>query len=504
MLLNLFYIAIALFALGFSIFIHEFGHFIAAKKRGLVADRFSIGFGPRICGWNWKGTDFRLSLLPLGGYVSLPQLADMGRLEGGEEDEADKLPPVSFADKMIVAVMGAVFNLLFAFLLSLLLWGVGREIVKSTEIDGIAEQMKNVEGEVVPGPAYEAGLRPGDTILEVDGRRVRSWMQFQNMILTGTGRTEDGEPAAELKVRRDGEIQTFTVHPEIVSYASEKMRDIGVSPESDEEAAPIILDLQEGMPAKQAGLQVGDRVLALDGNPVETGGFMTSYLSSHKDQTIEVTVDREGEELVIPVKPKVKEGEEAPRFGFAYDYPPAKVRVHRNPVEQLHMMFDTIRYTLVALLHSGSSVEVKNMSGPVGIVYGLTSMARYGPMDLVWFLALINVNLAILNLLPLPVLDGGHMLFASISKIIGRPLPRVVMEKVQVVFVILLLSFMAYVTFFDVGRVGRAIGLIDDEVAAEQSDSDEATKPDTESDPDGASNDKDENIDAGASERKEP
>ena len=97
MLENIFFIAVALFALGFSIFIHELGHFVAAKKRGLVADRFSIGFGPRLFGWHRNGTDFRLSLFPLGGYVSLPQLADMGRLEGGEgDDEADRLPPISY------------------------------------------------------------------------------------------------------------------------------------------------------------------------------------------------------------------------------------------------------------------------------------------------------------------------------------------------------------------------------------------------------------------------
>ena len=110
MLSTILYIVLALFALGFSIFIHELGHFIAAKKRGLIADRFSIGFGPRLFGWHRNGTDFRLSLLPLGGYVSLPQLADMGRVEGGEKEE-DKLAPNSYADKMIVAVMGAIFNL---------------------------------------------------------------------------------------------------------------------------------------------------------------------------------------------------------------------------------------------------------------------------------------------------------------------------------------------------------------------------------------------------------
>ena len=94
MISSILYISLAIFALGFSIFIHELGHFIAAKKRGLVADRFSIGFGPRLFGWNHNGTDFRISILPLGGYVSLPQLADMGRVEGGESDEAERLPPI--------------------------------------------------------------------------------------------------------------------------------------------------------------------------------------------------------------------------------------------------------------------------------------------------------------------------------------------------------------------------------------------------------------------------
>ena len=118
MLLNIFYITIALFALGFSIFIHELGHFVAAKKRGLIADRFSVGFGPRLFGFKWKDTDFRISLLPLGGYVSLPQLADMGRIEGGNDNEAKNLPPISYTDKIVVSIMGVVFNIIFALFLN--------------------------------------------------------------------------------------------------------------------------------------------------------------------------------------------------------------------------------------------------------------------------------------------------------------------------------------------------------------------------------------------------
>jgi regulator of sigma E protease len=467
MLSSFLYFAVALFALGFSIFIHELGHFIAAKKRGLIADRFSIGFGPRLFGWHRNGTDFRVSLLPLGGYVSLPQLADMGRIEGGEADEADRLPPISYADKMIVAVMGAVFNLIFAFTLSLVLWGVGREIVKSTSVGFVAQEIRNADNEIVPGPAYVAGIREGDTIASIDGKAVPDWWYFQNAIATGVGKEagENGRREVEVGILREDQYLEFTVHPELVS--SERMRYIGIEPETDETSAPIVMRLEPGMPAMEAGLEPGDRLIRLDGEDIISGAFLSTYLTKHGDRSIDVTVLREGKELTLPIHPRIKEGEQSPRFGFAYDFQYKTEVVHYNPVEQLYRFAETMKMTLYALVNQNSDVKVKNMSGPVGIVHGLTRMAQIGFIDLLWMLALINVNLAIFNLLPIPVLDGGHMLFATISKLIGRPLPQKVMANVQGAFMILLLCFVVYVSFFDVGRVGRDIGLIDDQPAAE-------------------------------------
>jgi regulator of sigma E protease len=468
MLLNIFYIAVAIFALGFCIFIHELGHFIAAKKRGLVADRFSVGFGPRLFGWKWKGTDFRLSLIPLGGYVSLPQLVDMGRLEGADGEEAAALPPISYADKMIVAVMGAVFNLLFAFVLSLVLWGVGREIIQSTEIDRIPTEIVNAEGEVVPGPAYLAGIMTGDVIVRVDGQKIANWGELDNAIMTGVGRDDEGLPYTELEVQRGDETITIPVNPVLVKIGIDQMRYIGALPSGK----LVVAEVLKGMPAFDGGLKAGDELQSLDGQKIESSAFLQLFLSRHQGGPVEVTVMREGEPVVLSIEPKTSDESPTPLFGFRYGVEGVNtVRVHYNPAEQLTMMFNRMRTTLYALVHVDSDVKIKNMSGPVGIVHGLSTMARFGVIDLIWFLALINVNLAIFNLLPIPVLDGGHMLFATISKIIGRPLPIALMEKVQGAFMILLLGMVIYISFFDVGRVAYDLGLIEDEPrASEQSE----------------------------------
>lgn len=460
---TIWHIALALFALGFSIFIHELGHFMAARKRGLVADRFSIGFGPRLFGWKWKGTDFRISLLPLGGYVSLPQLAEMGRLEGGEGAAVKKLPPISYTDKMIVAVMGAVFNLILALLISIVLWMVGREEIKTTVIGNVAPEIVNAQGQRVPGPAFVSGLQKGDEITRVDGRSIRSWLGFHSALATGVGRTEEDRPVVRIEVLRDAQLREYTVYPELVS--SRGIRYLGLSPETDEFSGPIIIGLIEGMPAIKAGLLPGDRLLMLDDDALVSGSLLSSYLASKGEQPIDITIERDGKQQVISVCPKITtdaNGVSSPKFGFYYDYQYKTEIVHYNPIEQLYSFAETMQMTLYALLHRQSDVGLNDMSGPVGIVHGLTRMSQKGWIDLLWFTALINVNLAILNLLPLPVLDGGHMLFATLSKCIGRPLPIRLMESLQMVFVLLMLGMVLYISFFDIELVGRDIGLIKD------------------------------------------
>jgi regulator of sigma E protease len=460
---NLFYVILGVFLLGFCVFIHELGHFLAARRRGLAVERFSIGFGPPIVRWNRNGVDYRISWIPFGGYVPLPQLADMGSLEGGEKGAEDPLPPISYADKMIVSVMGAVFNLVFALILSCMLWVMGQEVVVTTEIDSVAREVITSDGEAVPGPAYLAGMRDGDRVLAVDGDRVNDWMALNNAILTGLGRSDDGRPEARITVERNGEELTFTVHPVLIT--AESARDIGVRPAGDLRVTGVY----EGMPAFDAGIQPGDVLLALDGEPIRSSALLQTSLANHEEGTIALTVLRDGEPLTFSMEPQFVPELERKLFGFQYGYQAQTEIVHRNPLEQITIMAETVKRTLVALLHQGSDVKVRNMNGPVGIVHVISTLSHYGVAHVLWLLAFINVNLAILNLLPIPVLDGGHMLFATIAKLSGRPIPRRLMETTQGAFVLLFLCFMLYVTFYDVGRIGRDMG-IGEETPVRQTD----------------------------------
>jgi regulator of sigma E protease len=274
-----------------------------------------------------------------------------------------------------------------------------------------------------------------------------------NTLATGVGRNTEGRPQSIIEIQRDQEILTLTTYPELIS--SERMRALGILPQTDSNSAPIVLRLENDMPAYQAGLQIQDRLIALDGEPITSGAFLKTYLSKNQNRSIDVTIKRNGQTLILPIQPRIKTeaGETEPRFGFAYDYDYKVQRIHEDPITQLVGFAQTMQRTLYALLNTNSDVGLKNMSGPVGIIHGLNIMARQGWVDFIWFLALINVNLALFNLLPIPVLDGGHMLFATISKILRRPLPVSIMVNLQTAFVSLLLLFIVYVTFFDLRRI---------------------------------------------------
>ncbi|MCH2155064.1 MAG: RIP metalloprotease RseP [Opitutales bacterium] len=452
---NVWFIFIGLIALGSCIFVHELGHFLAARKRGLKVERFSIGFGPRIRGWTKDGVDYRLSAIPFGGYVALPQLADMGSLEGGGEDGGEQqLPPISYADKMIVSVMGAVFNVIFAAALSLILWTAGQEVPvssQSTLVGYVSETLITDEGDEVAAPAFVAGVQPGDIITHVDGAPIDNWGDLSSRIVTGVLRTEYGNPLTKFTIDRDGETINIDVIPILASR--ESVRQVGVSSASALQVGTVA-------PEKESILSTGDPILEFNGEKVFTWMSILEFLKSNPEGGLPFTIATQSGIQEVIVEANLIELE---NDLFTFELPKTTlfsqtVRVYPDPITQFANKMEMMYLTLRGLLSKNSDVKVRNLSGPVGIVDNFQMFARIGVIELLWLLVFVNINLAIMNLLPIPVLDGGHMMFATIAKITGRPIPRQFLEGTQAAFAILLFSFMIYVTFFDVGRIFDRVG----------------------------------------------
>lgn len=438
---------------GGSIFVHELGHFLAARRRGLVVERFSIGFGPKIFGWKRNGVEYRLSLLPLGGYVALPQLADMATIEGEPETEIQKLPPLSWSDKMIVSVMGAVFNVLFACTLAVLLWMVGMpssETNQTTRVGYVLPEFSFENGETVQSPAARAGIQAGDTILKIDGSSVDKWVDIPQKLATGTARGPDEKPIAHFTIARGDEVLELPVHP--LLHGQEKLRQVGIAPYHVVTVGAIIRD----SPAHKGGVERDDILVGMDGQKVMSIAQVYAHSEEHADRPIEFIFERSGQPYTVSLQPtmrEIREGQSIADIGI--EAASQEITLHPNPVESVADVVTMTFSTLGALVSPSSDIGIKHLSGPVGIARFLHSASVIDWRLTVWVALLININLAILNLLPLPVLDGGHMLFATIAKLRGKPIPANFIAALQTMFVLLLFGFMIYVTFFDIQRTVR-------------------------------------------------
>ncbi|MDD2762654.1 MAG: RIP metalloprotease RseP [Opitutaceae bacterium] len=435
---------------GGSIFVHELGHFLAARRRGVRVERFSIGFGPKIFAWRGQdGVEYRVSWLPLGGYVLLPQLADMGAIEGGSETDLTKLPPVGYITKMLVFAAGAVFNILFAFLLACIVWFVGQPTsseLKTTKIGLVLPTIALPDGSTIPSPAFEAGFQVGDIIRAIDGNRVTNWPDLQQTLFAGGGRSADGRPKAVFTVERDGQTLELTVYPRLAG--DERMRRIGIAPAEEF----TVYEVKPGSPAAQAGLKMDDKIVALDGLPVFYSSTFADYLRKSIDRPVTLIVLRAGRQVTLTVSPRPKAKDVAElgltfRSGYELVYPSPFAQIQDNVVMTFRV--------LAGLINPQSDLSVSKLSGPVGIMRVFAATAQSDIRLVLWFTILVNVNLAIFNLLPIPVLDGGHMLFATIGRLRGQALPANFIMAAQSVFMVLLFSLILYVSFFDVRRWAR-------------------------------------------------
>jgi regulator of sigma E protease len=435
------------------IFTHELGHFLAARWRGLQVDRFQIWFGKPVWKKTINGVQYGLGWLPFGGFVALPQMAPMEAIEGGNSTDKP-LPPIKPLDKIIVAFAGPLFSMLLALLAGVIVWGVGKpkDFIPTTEV-----------GFVAPGsPAEKAGLKPGDKILAVNDQPVNGFMGpldsiFARIILSRGNQIR-------FTIQRPGVTEPLQVTSEFEIEESKwfqrrGMRDVGLY-----EARRAVIDsISPNSPAADAGLIKGDEITAVDGMPLHSPIQFSQYLKDQKWKTVAVTVKGVAgatrEVSLTPERP-LKPEKLDPMVGFMWNREIGvdKTIVYPRPLTQVAESLSMMWTTITSVVARDSSIGIDHLSGPVGIAkhqYALLK-TEYAWQRILAFMVLFNVNLAVLNMLPFPVLDGGHITLAIMEQIARRPVKARILEAVQTAFALLLMSLMIYVTTKDIGDgVGR-------------------------------------------------
>ncbi|MCU0796145.1 MAG: RIP metalloprotease RseP [Akkermansiaceae bacterium] len=438
------------------IFVHELGHFWAAKWRGLKIDRFQIWFGKPIWKKTINGVQYGLGWIPAGGFVALPQMAPMEAIEGNNRDGGQALPPITPLDKIIVAFAGPLFSFLLALAAAVTL------TITKKPIDVIYD---TTVGWVEKGsPAEAAGFQRGDKILAISGKPVTSWNLPLDSVFTNVV-TSSGEKIV-FTIDRPGQgqmelISTYEIEP-TKWWQRKKTRQVGLEPMTPEgDFVVSFIDDQPNTPAALAGFKVGDVILEVGGEKLVEWNQFIETISNSGGKPLSFKVKREGQimDLVAtPVKPTVKNAkkdtpEPGYRIGMALDSPSPQIEewVRHSPQQQITDTLRQMWMTLTTVADPRSSIGIQHLSGPVGIgkIQYFSLLMEHPFHRILGFMVLININLALLNLLPFPVLDGGHITIAIMEAIARRPVNVKFLEVLQLGFVFILFSIMLYVTSKD-------------------------------------------------------
>ncbi len=507
------------------IIVHEVGHFLAARWRGLVIEKFGIWFGKPLWKKTINGVEYSLGSIPAGGFVALPQLAPMEVMEGKVETPREQLPPISALDKIIVAFAGPLFSFGLACVFAVIVWQVGRPV-------GEAESSTVVGYVVEKSPAAEAGVQVGDKILAVDGHAVTRFSGMgSDSVMWRIVRSEGA--TIDLSLERDGKplsLYPKAVIPEKSHWWNRKsLRQIGIAPFVSAVVAQVtpggaaaaaglqpgdiitavngeklrsgpegiydfaekhpdmpikltvqrngadvelnfdpsgvgVVSAEQGSPAALAGLKKGDMILSMDGKNIPVVASLIDYVGSRDGVPVTLRVRRDGQDLEVKATPQVPLDTPDPlkraKIGFVpeegdgvmFQHMGQYTLIHPGPIEQLRAGMMSIVNTLDAIFSRKSSVSVQHMGGPVMMMNAYYNMLSNpeGLRMALWFSVVLNVNLAMLNMLPIPVLDGGHITLALVEAIRRKPVNVRILEFVQTGCALVIISFMVFIAFFDV------------------------------------------------------
>jgi regulator of sigma E protease len=436
--------------LGGMIVLHELGHFIAAKLFGIRVEVFSIGFGKRLFGVRRGATDYRLSLIPLGGYVKMAGENFSARATGAPDEFMSKPK----WQRLCVAVAGPAMNILTALAIPAVMAMIHYEVPAYVLKPAVINTVK-------PGsPADRAGIQRGDLIIKIGNQENPTWRDVQDRVLLNP------DQDIPITIKRGDQIKELILHPSVNKIDQEKIGYAGFTPDTGPNTKLVIGSVQPGSPADEAGIKPGDSIVAIDGAKVEQSLYgweeqVVRTIRTGGGQPVTLTLNRNGETFDVKVTPRMDGGEW--RLGISYDLMGVDKIVSRlGPVEAIKYSFDVnrrvVRLTLTAIgqIFVGRRSVRDAFTGPVGIFNFTGQAVQQGASSVLDLMALLSLNLGIFNLLPIPVLDGGLIFMLALEAVLGLfglPLTLRAKERmIQVGFVVLMLV-MAFVIFNDISKM---------------------------------------------------
>ncbi len=446
-----FLVLAVLLTFGFTIFVHELGHFLVARTCGMVVDVFAIGFGRAIWQKKHKGIVYKIGWIPFGGYVALPQMEppteerrqkDPEPDVGEERTEREGLPPVKPWQKILVAVAGPVGNIILAFILAWVIYAMNPQPV--------AVNVAAIVGYVdADSAAHEAGLRAGDRILSANGETVRTWYDFVQLGALTEEITVD--------VARD---TGHTGHTELTIPTVMNELDVRMIEGIAQGSLCVVGKVAPGTSAESAGLEPGDIIQEFDGIKLGGRGHLQMLVAERENVAVSALIERDGKAMNLDVTPRRDEEHDMVRIGihFAMETTTPWNQVKHDAVAILRL--------LRALVTPGEAGHAaKGIGGPPAILMLIGVSFSSGLIPALGFIRFLNVNLAILNLMPIPILDGGHVMFSLYEMLTRRRLHPKFVNVTMHIFMVLLIAVMLLLTARDLKRAPKIMRVLRGEPA---------------------------------------
>ncbi|HEY5626767.1 MAG TPA: RIP metalloprotease RseP [Nitrospira sp.] len=438
-----------LVVLGILVAFHELGHFLAARWVGVKVLKFSLGFGPKLFSRQMGETEYLLSAIPLGGYVKL----------FGEDDTEAATPDDrrrSFAHqglwgKVLIVAAGPGFN----FILAYLIFAVWLSVGYTLPVPSFKDIAPVIEAVAADSPAAKAGLMVGDNVKKIDGRDIATRIELLDAAAKGNG------ASMTLEIIRDGRTETLTLTPIPAPNQSTSKEEAGYYL-GIEDIPPVVNEVVPGKPAAAAGFREGDRVVSIEGTPIHTWTQMTGLVKESPGKPLHVEVLRESRRVPLTVTPASEtmtvDGQQVQVGKIGIAGPDRSLMRSANPLAAIYNGLEaTWKWTELTVIGLYKmivgDISSKNIGGPLTIAKISGEAAAQGPSNVIFLIALLSINLGVLNLLPIPILDGGHLLFFLIEGILRKPLGERQREFAQQVGLVLLVGVMVFAFWNDLERI---------------------------------------------------